>query len=124
MVPPGLTSSPANCRWILRDGETSEVTVSQEQRRNVDERSFSAHKGHKDHKSNSAAVRLAAGGGLPRCTRPQIPTALAPSAACICGLVHRGCRRALHADQSNGPLRSSSFLRCSCETVSFVPPDI
>jgi len=24
-------------------------------------------------------------------------------AVCICVLVHRGCRRAAHADQSNGP---------------------
>ena len=45
-------------------------------------------------------LRTAAEGGLPRCTRAQIQTALTfDLAACICGLVHRGCRRASHADK-------------------------
>jgi len=52
----------------------------------------------------------AAEGGLPWCTKGQIQTARALSAACICAFVHRGCRRALHADQSNGPLVRLRFF--------------
>jgi len=76
------------------------------------------HEGHHDHEEVTA-VRLAAKGGRPRCTRAQIQTALTPSAACICALVHRGCRRATRADQSNG--LSSVRLRGSVAPVKTVP---
>jgi len=95
--------------------EETEITDSQEERRNGDERSFlaaSTTKGHEDTKitKRAAAVRFAAEGGLPRCKRAQIQTAQARLAACIYVLLRRGCRRAARADESHGP------------PFAFVPP--
>jgi hypothetical protein len=108
--------------------EYTEETVSRETRRNGDERSLTT----KDTKTTKNTKR--GGRSIGRRRRPAameeapIQTAPAPSAACIGALFHHGCRRALHADQSNGvSLRLPSFLRCSCKTVPSVtssPRDI
>src|SRR5688572_17614147 len=79
--------------WEAEVTEVTEVTDSQEERRNGDERSFwrPPTKGHEDTKftKRAAAARFAAESGLPRC---------------------RGCRRAARADESHGP------------PFAFVPP--
>jgi hypothetical protein len=67
-----------------------------------------------------AAVRLAAEGGLPRRKRTQIQTALPLDQRLVFVFSYIAAVGALRAPTDRTALRSSPFLRFSCETVTSV----